>query len=198
MVVGLPNVGKSSIINAIRQASPQKEKLAGSAKGKMAVARVGPFPGVTRKIGQIEVSVEPYCLLLDTPGIALPSVRRLEDGLKLALIGTVDDSAVGVEILAQFLLNVLNVNNRHGAYMKLFGVPKKVTRWSELMHYVAVHLGHQTERGVQSDILAMHFLARYRNGGLGKFTLEDPRAAHILGEHAFAKAQAHRKAAAEA
>lgn len=99
MVVGVPNVGKSTLINNMRGLSeiPHRSKAA-----------VGPLPGVTRDLSAFQIGVNPAVYLLDTPGIMMPKVEDEITGLKLASIGIVKDSVVGEERIAEFLLEFLS------------------------------------------------------------------------------------------
>uniref|UniRef100_A0A8C9DP03 Mitochondrial ribosome associated GTPase 1 n=1 Tax=Prolemur simus TaxID=1328070 RepID=A0A8C9DP03_PROSS len=76
MVIGVPNVGKSSLINSLRRQHLRKGKA----------ARVGGEPGITRAVmSRIQVCEQPLVFLLDTPGVLAPRIESVETGLKLAL-----------------------------------------------------------------------------------------------------------------
>ncbi|XP_062100271.1 short integuments 2, mitochondrial-like [Humulus lupulus] len=104
MVVGVPNVGKSALINSIHQIASSYFP----AQGKNKRATVGPLPGVTQDIAGFKIAHQPSIYVLDTPGVLVPSILDIETGLKLALAGSVKDSVVGEERIAQYLLAVLN------------------------------------------------------------------------------------------
>ncbi|KAF5199792.1 mitochondrial GTPase 1-like [Thalictrum thalictroides] len=104
MVVGVPNVGKSSLINSINQIASTRFP----AQGKKKRATVGPLPGVTQDIAGFKIAHQPSIYVLDTPGVLVPSIPDIETGLKLALTGSVKDSVVGEERIAQYFLAVLN------------------------------------------------------------------------------------------
>lgn len=103
MVVGIPNVGKSSFIN----------KIAGRNK-----AKVENRPGVTR--GNQWFSIDKELELLDTPGVLWPKFDDLTVGEHLAFTGAVKDQVVDTELLAVRLMDILKVNysdllvNRYG------------------------------------------------------------------------------------
>nr|XP_023994173.1 mitochondrial ribosome-associated GTPase 1 isoform X3 [Salvelinus alpinus] len=76
MVIGVPNVGKSSLINALRRTNLKKGR--GS--------KVGGEPGITKAVlTRIQVCERPIIHLLDTPGVLPPKIQSLETGMKLAL-----------------------------------------------------------------------------------------------------------------
>ncbi|AES81350.1 putative GTP-binding protein, orthogonal bundle [Medicago truncatula] len=104
MVVGVPNVGKSCLINSIHQIAHSRFPV----QEKMKRAAVGPLPGVTQDIAGFKIANKPSIYVLDTPGVLVPSISDIETGLKLALAGSVKDSVVGEERIAQYLLAVLN------------------------------------------------------------------------------------------
>lgn len=105
LVVGVPNVGKSALINSINRIAASRFPV--QEKTKRAV--VGPLPGVTQDIAGYKIANQPSIYVLDTPGVLVPSIPDIETGLKLALTGAVKDSVVGEERLAQYLLAVLNI-----------------------------------------------------------------------------------------
>ncbi|XP_050420672.1 mitochondrial GTPase 1 [Adelges cooleyi] len=102
MIIGVPNVGKSSLINSIRN----------TYLGKKSAAHVGAVAGITRSVqSQIKVSHNPLIYVFDTPGILSPSIKNVETGLKLALCATLQDHLVGEQIIADYLLYYLNKTN---------------------------------------------------------------------------------------
>ncbi|KAI5682851.1 hypothetical protein M9H77_04079 [Catharanthus roseus] len=104
MVVGVPNVGKSALINSIHHIASSRFPV----QEKRKRATVGPLPGVTQDIAGYKIAHQPSIYVLDTPGVLVPSIPDIETGLKLALAGSVKDSVVGEERISQYLLAVLN------------------------------------------------------------------------------------------
>src|SRR5690554_6154414 len=93
MIVGIPNVGKSTLINRL---------------AKKNIAKTGNTPGVTRAQQWIKVGKE--LELLDTPGILWPKFEDQEVGLKLALTGAIKDTIINMEDLAIYGLKFLSLH----------------------------------------------------------------------------------------
>ncbi|KAJ6700018.1 SHORT INTEGUMENTS 2 MITOCHONDRIAL-LIKE [Salix purpurea] len=79
MVVGVPNVGKSALINSIRQIALSRFAV----QEKKKRATVGPLPGVTQDIAGYKIAHKPSIYVLDTPGVLVPSIPDIETGLKV-------------------------------------------------------------------------------------------------------------------
>lgn len=107
IVVGIPNVGKSALINSMYQIS----RMHFAAQEKLKRATVGPLPGVTQDIAGFKIAHQPSIYVLDTPGVLVPNIPDIDTGLKLALTGAVKDSVVGEDRLAQYLLAMLNTRH---------------------------------------------------------------------------------------
>ena len=90
LICGIPNVGKSSLINRL--------------SGRKA-AETGPAPGVTKHQDWIKLGRDVE--LLDTPGILWPKIKDRETGLRLAITGAIKDSIVGTSQLSIYLIGIL-------------------------------------------------------------------------------------------
>lgn len=93
MIVGIPNVGKSTLINRL---------------AKKNIAKTGNMPGVTKSQQWIKVGKD--IELLDTPGILWPKFEDQEVGLKLALTGAIKDTIINMEDLAVYGLQFLSIH----------------------------------------------------------------------------------------
>ena len=158
MIVGIPNVGKSTLINQIS-----------GRKGAKAENR----PGVTR--GKQWVTVENSLLLLDTPGILWPKFEDPEVGMMLAYTGAVKDGILDVEELACRLIRLLwerypqALNDRYSIPLDA-DVPGY-----ELLEMAGRKRGFLLARGeINTERMAQVLLEEYRSGKLGRFTLEEP------------------------
>jgi len=109
IVIGIPNVGKSTIINKLRSTHMM---LGGRA------AAVGAKPGITKVVQErIRVSDEPLVYLLDTPGISKPNVTNMHVGMKLAACNTLNDLVIGQDYICDYLLWYLN-RHEHFDYVE--------------------------------------------------------------------------------
>ena len=158
MVVGIPNVGKSTLIN----------QIAGR-KGAKAENR----PGVTR--GKQWVTVDSGLLLLDTPGILWPKFEDPEVGMKLAYTGAVKEGIIDIEELACRLMELL-----HKFYPQTLlerykvEAPEGTPGW-QLLEMAGRARGFLMARAeVNTERMAKVLLDEFRSGKLGKFTLEMP------------------------
>ena len=158
MVVGIPNVGKSTLINQIS-----------GRKGAKAENR----PGVTR--GKQWVTVDPGLQLLDTPGILWPKFEDPDVGMKLAYTGAVKETVIDFEELACYLMELL-----HKYYPQTLleryrvEAPSGTPGW-ELMEAAGRKRGYLVSGGeVNTERMARVLLDEFRGGKLGKFTLEMP------------------------
>lgn len=156
MVVGIPNVGKSTFINSFA--------------GK-ACTKTGNKPGVTK--GKQWIRLNKSLELLDTPGILWPKLESREVGLKLALIGSMNDEVIPVAEMAAELTEMLK-KNYGGALEKRYGVEEEKTAF-ELLRDIARRRGCLL-KGEELDVekAAVLLLDDFRSGRLGRITLEMP------------------------
>uniref|UniRef100_A0A8C8K8H7 Mitochondrial GTPase 1 n=1 Tax=Oncorhynchus tshawytscha TaxID=74940 RepID=A0A8C8K8H7_ONCTS len=174
MVIGVPNVGKSSLINALRRTNLKKGR--GS--------KVGGEPGITKAVlTRIQVCERPIIHLLDTPGVLPPKIQSLETGMKLALCGTILDHLVGEDIMADYLLFSLNRLEKY-SYVERYDLSEPSDDIQQVLKRIAVKLG-KTQRvkaitGVGNITLtvpnytaaAYDFIRAFRKGELGRVMLD--------------------------
>ncbi|KAI8080273.1 P-loop containing nucleoside triphosphate hydrolase protein [Gilbertella persicaria] len=176
MVVGMPNVGKSSLINALRRV--------GVGKGK--AAATGAQPGITRTVvGTIKVLEDPTVYLVDTPGVMVPHIADPVKSLKVALTGGIRDHLSDEQVMADYLLYRLNACGAYG-YVDWFKLTEPTNDVHVLLQGVAKRIG-AVAKGGQMDLTmaAKFFLKHYRTGKLGQYTLDDvsPEALEAFFEH---------------
>ena len=158
MIVGIPNVGKSTLINQIS-----------GRKGAKAENR----PGVTR--GKQWVTVNSSLLLLDTPGILWPKFDDPEVGMKLAYTGAVKEDVIDLEELACRLMELLHkrypqaLRDRYG-----IDLPKETPGY-ELLEAAGRKRGFLVSGGeVNSQRTSEMLLEEFRSAKIGRISLERP------------------------
>ena len=158
MVVGIPNVGKSTLINQIS-----------GRKGAKAENR----PGVTR--GKQWVTVDAGLQLMDTAGILWPKFEDPNVGMMLAYTGAVKEGIIDIEELACRLMELL-----HKYYPQTLlerykvEAPEGTPGW-ELVEIAGRKRGYLVSGGeVNTERMSKVLLDEFRSGKLGKFTLEMP------------------------
>ncbi len=159
MIVGIPNVGKSTFIN----------QVAGR-KGAKAENR----PGVTR--GAQWVTVDQGLLLLDTPGILWPKFDDPEVGMRLAYTGAVKDDILDIETLACHLAELLwkHYPQAMQERYKIENLDPDAAGY-EVLEAAGRKRGFLLARGeIDTERMAKVLLEEYRNNKLGRFTLETP------------------------
>ena len=154
MVVGIPNVGKSTFINS----------FAGRA-----CAKTGNKPGVTK--GKQWIRLNKGVELLDTPGILWPKFEDQEVGIRLAYVGSIKDDILNMEELALGLIDYLRAKypgvlaarcqiSEEGTAVEVLGAVAKARG--------CLKKGEELDYGKASSILFEEF----RSGKLGRITLE--------------------------
>lgn len=169
MVCGVPNIGKSTMINSMRAATLNKRK----------VARTGLQAGTTRATSEIvKIHASPDMYVYDTPGVMEPHVDRLESLLQLYLIGSVMPSTNlvgGVDpiIAADYLLYIMNLlgPNRYTR-------PLKMEHPSNAIEDVLDVIGRKyrmfkTDGQTDKVGASLHMVEMYRKGVFGQMNLDD-------------------------
>lgn len=165
IVSGIPNVGKSTIINRLRAIGTN---VAGKA------VRTGGLPGITRAVGEyVRISPFPRLYMLDSPGVLMPKIVDSEVGLKIALTGGMLDRVVGQYQLAEYCLHILNQQGKQDRYVKYFGLTAPTKKLEELLPQVAAKMNQVQYGSVNMINTASIFLRLFRTGEFGRMTLDD-------------------------
>ncbi|NWT74384.1 MTG1 GTPase, partial [Prunella himalayana] len=174
LVIGVPNAGKSSLINSLRRLHLKKGKA----------TAVGGEPGVTKAVlSRIQVCEKPLMYLVDTPGVLPPRLGDVETGMKLALCGAILDHLVGEDVMADYLLYTLNKQQQF-RYVQRYGLGQPCDHIEPLLKHVALSQGRTQKVKVLTGTgnvnmmmlnypaAAYEFLRDFRAGRLGRVTLD--------------------------
>lgn len=157
MICGIPNVGKSTLVNRLAQ----RHKAA-----------VGPKPGVTR--AQQWIRLQGGIELLDTPGVLWPRITDKETELLLGLAGTIKDEVIGEELLAEYLWFRLCHGGGQITWNK-YGLDQCPADPHALLDTIAQRRGFLRQGGMPDrQQAAITFLADFRSGQLGRVTFDRP------------------------
>lgn len=158
MVVGIPNVGKSTFINSFA--------------GK-ACAKTGNKPGVTK--GKQWIRLNKSVELLDTPGILWPKFEDQSVGLKLALIGSIKDEILNIDEMSLELIKLLQ---RHPADAQALQARYELTETEDavrMLEQIATNRSCIKKGGeLNYSKAAALLLDEFRSGTIGHITLERP------------------------
>ena len=156
MVVGIPNVGKSTFINTFA--------------GK-ACAKTGNKPGVTK--GKQWIRLKKGVELLDTPGILWPKFEDQNVGIRLALIGSIKDEILNIDELSLVLIEYL-VNHYAGILTQRYEIVEE-GKPVEMLEAIAKNRNCLLKGGeLDYSKAAALLIEDFRSGKLGKITLEIP------------------------
>jgi ribosome biogenesis GTPase A len=157
LIMGIPNVGKSTLINI----------LAGRA-----IAKTGDEPAVTKR--QQRIALGNDVVLLDTPGMLWPNLENRNSGYRLAATGAIKDTAISHDDIAFFLLEYLS--DSYPDYLKArFQLDILPSTAQELMTLIGKQRGCLRSGGlIDMDRVAKILLLEFRSGTLGRISLETP------------------------
>ncbi|MEH6436744.1 ribosome biogenesis GTPase YlqF [Massilia sp. DD77] len=182
MIMGIPNVGKSTLMNALL---------------KKRVAKVGDEPAVTKT--QQRLYLDKHTVLVDTPGMLWPKIAMASDGLMLAASHAIGSNALIEEEVAEFLAGVL-LERYPQLLSARYGFKTEGMDGVDVIEGVATRRGYRVRGGELDYEKASHMLLQdYRSGALGRISLETPATrAASLARHEAEMAEKARIAAEKA
>jgi ribosome biogenesis GTPase A len=157
MIAGIPNVGKSTIINA----------LAGRA-----IAKTGNEAAVTKMQQRIEIS--PHLTLIDTPGVLWPNIENKNSGYRLAATGAIKDTAIDLQDIACFVAEFM-LENYPSNIQSRYALDKLPKTEIELLEAIARKRGCIVSGGVVDfEKVSRIVVSDLRSGGFDGVCMETP------------------------
>ncbi|MFG0262465.1 MAG: ribosome biogenesis GTPase YlqF [Novipirellula sp. JB048] len=158
MIVGIPNVGKSTLINY----------LAGRK-----IAKTGNTPAITRQHQRVHIGES--VTLVDTPGVLWPNVHNVNSGYRLAVIGSIKDTAIDYADIGFFAARYMAAHYPE-RLIERFGIASIPPTELELIEAIGRQRGCLGKNNlVDIDRASRILITELRSGGLGRLTLETPQ-----------------------
>lgn len=156
MIVGIPNVGKSTLINQII--------------GKKS-AKTGDTPGITK--AQQWLKIKGNIELLDTPGILWPKIEDVSVGNKLSFLGSIKDSVLEIEDIYYEFIQYLLKNKKQMRLFSEFDIDINETDFEKISDKIATKRGYKKNKEIDYYRLSNAVLNDFRGGKYGKIQLDD-------------------------
>jgi ribosome biogenesis GTPase A len=157
LIMGIPNVGKSTLINILA--------------GRM-IAKTGNEPAITKT--QQRIDIGNGIILLDTPGMLWPNVENKNSGYRLATTGAIKDTAISHDHVAFFAAEYL-LRHYPDLLQARFQLERLPQSEQELMEAIGKKRGCLRSGGhIEMDKVAKILLTEFRAGTLGRISLETP------------------------
>ena len=154
LILGIPNVGKSTLINRLARKN---------------IAKTGDRPGVTTAQQWVKVGKE--LELLDTPGILWPKFEDERMGMHLAITGAIKDTILPLQDIGFYTIQWLKENYRT-SFFERYGFPDTMEDSLAFMEYLAKKQNFVSQENIDYDRTAEFLLRDIRSGRLGRMTLD--------------------------
>eukprot|EP00760_Papus_ankaliazontas_P005644 PhM_4_TR12691/c0_g1_i1/m.68824 len=193
VIVGMPNTGKSTLLNALRLAHEYQFTRHNTRKAK-SPEQVSRDPGTTRYVKSVPVSLDPPITLLDTPGLTLAGNFSASAGQKLVLLGIIPVSTISMpaHVLARQIYDVLVHSGMTRHMTECFRISRPPVSFEDLVSLLSERSGKSVanQTGSIRQVVAHNIILKeFREGRLGRFTLDKIPSYKATHRIATAKAQ---------
>lgn len=164
MVIGIPNVGKSSIINVLRTVGNELSKTNKITNG----SKIGDLPTTTRHVDYFKISSSPNIFIMDTPGVMPPKINRYNlDFLKLSASRNISNNIVEKQWICDYILYNLNIS-KQDKYVSSLKLDSKTDDIKELVTQVKDKFQKQNDNEIYDLIIK-----KFNEGELGNITFDE-------------------------
>lgn len=176
LVVGMPNVGKSTLINALRLAHEYQFHRQDWRRSRTPEA-VSVTPGTTRSLKLVPLCKDPNVVLYDSPGLTLPGCFAKESGLKLAACGIIPTNNISLPygVVARYIYDLMVAAGSREHLAECLHLSRAPISFDDCIAMICERSGTsaQTDLGNLDPVRAQRYLVHdFQLGNLGKITLD--------------------------
>eukprot|EP00758_Cryptobia_borreli_P015694 Tbor_TRINITY_DN6045_c3_g1::TRINITY_DN6045_c3_g1_i1::g.11449::m.11449 len=176
LVVGMPNVGKSTLINALRLSHEYQFRREDFRKTR-SPEQMSSMAGSTRHVKLVHVSRNPNIVLYDTPGLTLPGHFSPEAGLKLAACGIVptNDLSLPTMLVARYIYDLMAFSGATEHMAECLHLPRAPVSFDDCASLIADRSGNSSKTLVGINLIEFahsFILEDFKSGHLGRVTLD--------------------------